>query len=151
MTVSPTNPTNHRPPRSLKAVRGRPFEKGRARTGGRPPGGQNVTSRNVREMIIAASEKVGGLERICDWIRESEINERLWWTQVWPRLLPLTVRGAVHAEVDVNVKLTAEELTRKLTERNLPVSIFGIDEPAPMKQIEANGAAASNDAGTGGR
>jgi hypothetical protein len=129
MTKSPTNPTAIRPPRSLKRARGAGFQKGHVKTGGRPPGGQNGTSKQVKEMIIAAADGIGGLARLIEWIMEHPRHEERFWCQIWPRLLPLRVQGAVHSEVDLNVKIDPSELMKKLEERGLPQTIFGSDAP----------------------
>jgi hypothetical protein len=97
-------------PRTLERPRGRPFPTGRGKTpgSGRKPGVQNLTSRNVREMIIAATEKIGGLRRLVDWIKEDPKHELLWWTQIWPRLLPLRIAGSgPGGEFEHNMKIDA--------------------------------------------
>jgi hypothetical protein len=61
--------------------------------GGRPPGGQNVTTRQVREMVIECARKLGGLQRFYEWAKESERNEMLFWTQCYMRIMPIAIRG----------------------------------------------------------
>jgi hypothetical protein len=118
-------------PETLKRPRGHLFVKGRARTGGRKPGVQNVTSRNVREMIIACANGLGGLQRLIEWCQESDINERLFWTQVWPRLLPIAIHGSgPKGEIEHSLTLVSrEEVLKALAERNLPPTFFGYDKP----------------------
>jgi hypothetical protein len=114
--------------------RGRPFQKGREKTAGRKVGVPNIHSRSVRESILEAYRRIGSVDRLIEWIKESPVNEYAWWTTLWPRLLPLQV----HGEVDVNVRLSPEELMRKLAERNLPLDVFGADVPteSEMKLID---------------
>jgi hypothetical protein len=136
--------THNHGPASLKRARGASFPPGRGKPpgSGRKPGVQNVTSRNVREMIIEATRRIGGIERLIAWIQESERNELIWWSQIWPRLLPLQIRGpGPGGALEVNVAIDPSELMRKLQERNLPTTIFGADvpEPAEMKLIDHNG------------
>jgi hypothetical protein len=123
--------------------RGRPFKKGQLKSAGRKVGAQNLYSRAVKWIISEAAHQVGGLDRLVAWIKESEVNERLFWTQIWPRLLPLQVQGTgARGELELTVKLTHEELLQRLRERGLPTSILGIDKPVlelEPRQIEGNG------------
>jgi hypothetical protein len=49
------------------------------------------------------------------------------------KLLPVQVSGmGEHGEIELSVKITREELARKLEERGLPASIFGIVRPTPL-------------------
>jgi hypothetical protein len=58
------------------------------------------------------------------------VNERLFWTVVWPRLLPLQVQGSgAHGELEFNVKIDPAELARKMQERGLPPIVLGFDKP----------------------
>jgi hypothetical protein len=110
--------------------RGRPFPKGMKKTVGRAKGSKNLHTRAIREMIEAAAEGLGGTARLITWAMESEINERLFWTSIWPRLLPLQIVGAgARGEIEVNVKLSREEMMKRLIERGLPTSFFGRDKP----------------------
>jgi hypothetical protein len=126
---------------TMQPVRGRPFKKGQLKIGGRKVGAQNLYSRAVKWVISEAAHQVGGLDRLVAWIKEDEINERLFWTQIWPRLLPLQVAGmGPRGEIEVNVKLSREELVKRLTERGLPTLIFGADKPVLELASERAGA-----------
>ena len=110
--------------------RGRPFKKGQPKSAGRKKGSRNLHTRAIREMIAAAAEGLGGTARLISWAMEDEINERLFWTSIWPRLLPLQIVGAgARGEIEVNVKLSREEMMKRLIERGLPTSFFGRDKP----------------------
>ena len=110
--------------------RGRPFVKGQPKSAGRKKGSQNLHTRAIREMIEAAAEGLGGTARLISWAMEDEINERLFWSSIWPRILPLQIQGTgARGEIEVNVKYSREELMKRLIERGLPTSFFGIDKP----------------------
>jgi hypothetical protein len=119
------------------------FKEGHAKVGGRKAGGTNITTRCVREMILEAAAGLGGARRLIEWAMEDERNERLFWSQVWIRLLPLQVQGTgPGGEIELSVKLSAEELTKKLTEMNLPQTIFGgVDKPLLELEAHENGGA----------
>jgi hypothetical protein len=126
--------------------RGRPFEKGMAKTGGRKKGALNIHSRTVRMAIAEAARGLGGVKRLIEWAKEDAQNERAFWTSIWPRLLPLQIQGSgERGEIEVNLQITPEELDKALEERGLPTTIFGIDTPVleleaePQRRIEANG------------
>ena len=128
---------------STQKQRGKPFVKGMKKVGGRKPGVPNLATRAVREMISAAAAGLGGTARLIEWAKESELNERLFWTTIWPRLLPLQVQGTgEHGELELNVKLSAEEFAQRLAERGLPTVVFGSDKPVlelEPRRIAGNG------------
>lgn len=47
----------------------------------------------VRDAIALAAERLGGADRLVAWVREDPINERLFWTQIYPKLLPVQITG----------------------------------------------------------
>ena len=55
---------------------------------GRPKGAKNKTTGLVKEAIILAAEKLGGTERLVAWAKESPDNERVFWSQMYTKLLP---------------------------------------------------------------
>jgi len=114
---------------SVLKKRGKPFEKGRARTGGRKIGARNLYSRAVRWIISEAAHQVGGVDRLVAWVKESEANETLFWTQIWPRLLPHASMPALSVEIDLGREINPADLSRVLSERGLPSVLFGSDKP----------------------
>lgn len=73
---------------------------------GRPKGSQNKTTKAAKDAIAEAAETLGGANRLVAWAKEDPLNERAFWSTIYPKLLPLQV----HA--DVNAKIT--EVTRKI-------------------------------------
>jgi hypothetical protein len=60
---------------------------------GRPKGSQNKLGKAVKEIIASAAEKIGGEDRLVEWVQADPQNERAFWTSIYPKLLPLTLAG----------------------------------------------------------
>ena len=69
---------------------------------GRPKGAVNKTTAIAKEAIAYAAEGLGGADRIIAWAKEDAQNERAFWTQVYPKLLPLQVNGDLEHSVTVS-------------------------------------------------
>jgi hypothetical protein len=66
--------------------------KGR-KTGGRSAGTPNKMTAAAKAMIEEVAAGLGGAERMLQWAQEAPENERAFWVQVYPKLLPLQVNG----------------------------------------------------------
>ena len=60
---------------------------------GRPKGSRNRTTSAAKATIEDAVEGLGGADRLRARVRESPENERVFWSSIFPRLLPLPVTG----------------------------------------------------------
>lgn len=60
---------------------------------GKPKGALSKTTRTAKEAIAIAADKLGGAERLVAWAQEDPINERAFWSSIYPKLLPLQVTG----------------------------------------------------------
>ena len=60
---------------------------------GRPKGSQNKTTKAAKDAIAEAAEKLGGTNRLVSWAQEDPLNERAFWSSIYPKLLPLQVSG----------------------------------------------------------
>src|SRR5262245_5969729 len=90
---------------STQKPRGRPFEKGITKIGGRKKGALNIHSRGVRLMIAEAAHGLGGVPRLIAWAKVDPWNGRASWPSTWPRLLPWQVQGTgAHDEIELNLK-----------------------------------------------
>jgi len=127
--------------------RGVPFQPKRPKTpgSGRRKGVQNVMTRSVREGIAEAARRLGDVARLVEWAMEDPINERIFWSQIWVRLIPLTIHGGgPRGEIEHSLTLTTRaDVLKALQERNLPPMVFGYDRPLldVTPQIEAPGRA----------
>jgi hypothetical protein len=61
------------------------------KTGGRERGVPNKLTTGAKEVIAQVAENVGGVARMTKWVRESKENERVFWTSIYTKLLPLQV------------------------------------------------------------
>jgi hypothetical protein len=117
------------------------FQKGdkRLENAGRKAGTPNRQTRLVREMLEDAAERIGGLERLVTWILKKPDNERIFWSMMYPRLMPLQVHGAgPRGELEFNIntrQLSRDQLETELKERGLPLSVFGIDKPDELPEL----------------
>lgn len=55
--------------------------------------GPSKTTLAAKEAIALAAEKLGGAERLAAWAKKNAKNEELFWTRIYPRLLPVQVTG----------------------------------------------------------
>lgn len=68
---------------------------------GRPKGSLNHTTKSVKEAIEYAAQGLGGADRLIDWAKEEPANERIFWGQIYPKLLPLTVAGDSKSPLEI--------------------------------------------------
>jgi hypothetical protein len=118
------------------------FRKGEPRpaNAGRRKGTPNKRTVYVREVLEGAAHSIGGRKRLIAWIRERPENEYAFWTSMYMRLLPMHVQGSgPHGALEMTVKFTREELAKRLEERGLPPTIFGIDVPTLELEAEHGG------------
>lgn len=60
---------------------------------GRPKGCLNKSTRLAKDAIAHAAEMLGGAERLGEWAKETPENERVFWSSIYTKLLPLQVTG----------------------------------------------------------
>lgn len=60
---------------------------------GRPKGAVNKTTAAAKDVIAQAAEKLGGMKRLVDWVKEAPENEKVFWGSIYPKLLPIQVSG----------------------------------------------------------
>lgn len=60
---------------------------------GRTKGSLNKTTKTAKEAIALAAENLGGADRLVAWAKEDPLNERAFWSTIYPKLLPLQVTG----------------------------------------------------------
>jgi hypothetical protein len=112
---------------------------------GRKPGQLNRRTIEVRSVLEAAARELGGVARLVAWIKEDPQNERLFWSSMYMKLLPVQVMGSgERGELELSVKLSREELQRKCEERGLPLFVFGIDVPTLEMQASDTGSNGSD-------
>lgn len=95
------------------------FRPGKKKTGGRRAGVANKMTVAVKDAIAIAADRIGGVNRLVRWIKQSQKNERLFWTQMYTRLLPLQINTKVE-RTDTVVYKTVEEFRVALIECGMP-------------------------------
>jgi len=68
---------------------------------GKPKGASNKTTKTAKEAIALAAEGLGGADRLIAWAKEDPLNERAFWSNIYPKLLPLQVTGEDGGAVQV--------------------------------------------------
>jgi hypothetical protein len=67
------------------------LERGRKKTGGRKKGTVNKTTQLAKDAIAQAAASLGGTERLVKWVQEDPLNERVFWSQIYTKLMPVQV------------------------------------------------------------
>lgn len=66
---------------------------GKRSNAGRKPGVPNALSKAAKDVIQQAAERLGGVDRLVDWVKLDPANEKVWWGTIYPKLIPLTLSG----------------------------------------------------------
>ncbi len=61
---------------------------------GRPKGAKNKITVVAKDAIAAAADRLGGIDRIVAWAQEDAKNESVFWSTIYPKLIPVQVNGA---------------------------------------------------------
>lgn len=69
------------------------------KTGGRKKGTPNKTTVAAKEAIALAADGLGGTDRMIEWVKEDPLNERVFWSQMYTKLLPHQLEGEVGVTV----------------------------------------------------
>jgi hypothetical protein len=78
----------------MAAAKGtRPPNAGKGRQAGVP----NKTTIAAKEAIAMAAEGLGGVDRLIAWAQEDPLNERAFWSGIYPKLIPVTLAGEKNA------------------------------------------------------
>jgi len=72
------------------------------RRGGRLKGGRNKLTVKAREANGLAAAELGGAV-LLEWVREDPLNEAVFWTRIFTRLIPVEVIGPKGGPVQVEV------------------------------------------------
>jgi hypothetical protein len=69
------------------------FKKGHAKIGGRKSGTPNKASGEAKTAIALAADRLGGVDRLVEWAKSDPANERVFWSTIYPKLIPVTLNG----------------------------------------------------------
>lgn len=73
---------------------------------GRPKGVPNKLTQDVRAMIQEVIDGLGGAQRMIAWAKEDPLNERMFWSQVMPKVLPKEVNVGGQGDNPLNLGIT---------------------------------------------
>lgn len=76
---------------------------GKRSNAGRPAGAPNKLARDAKEAIEQVAQGLGGAEGMLAWVQSDKANERIFWSTIYPRILPREVKAEVDAQLVVNV------------------------------------------------
>ena len=62
---------------------------------GRPKGARNKITNEAKAAIQMAFDKLGGVDRLVEWVEKDPANETLFWTRIFSRLTPRPAPEAV--------------------------------------------------------
>ncbi len=63
------------------------------RRGGRHKGTPNQLTRTVKEVIERVAQGLGGVDGMLAWAQEEAANARIFWGQIYPKLLPCQIKA----------------------------------------------------------
>lgn len=88
---------------------------GKREGAGRKKGVPNKLTQDVREAILQVATGLGGPEQMLEWAKSDPVNERIFWSQIYPKLLPKEVKqeltGADGGPIQTENKLDLSGLT----------------------------------------
>ena len=61
---------------------------------GRPKGTPNKTTKLAKDAIALAAEGLGGAKRLQAWAREDPANEKVFWSNIYTKLIPVQLEGS---------------------------------------------------------
>ena len=59
--------------------------------------GPDKLGHDARMAIMMVADNLGGVDRMTEWAREDEKNERLFWSAIYPKILPKEIKAEVAA------------------------------------------------------
>lgn len=79
------------------------------RGAGRPKGSKNKLAKEAKDVIAQAAAGLGGAERLLEWAKTDPLNERAFWSTIYPKLLPLTVSGDPSSPLSVGLTVSFKD------------------------------------------
>lgn len=75
---------------------------------GRPKGAKNKVTVAAKNALAMAADELGGVDRLVEWVREEKDNERIFWSQMYTKLLPHQVEGSDGGPLQVVIRRFAD-------------------------------------------
>lgn len=105
---------------------------GRREGAGRKPGVPNRITIQVKEALLWVAEEIGGRERLATWVKADPENEKIYWRDMFCRMLPLEA-AVTHrnAMADMTHQELVEFIARKANETNTSMKLI-VDDSKPQ-------------------
>lgn len=89
---------------------------------GRPKGAVNKTTKAAKEAIAEAFENMGGIQALVEWAGKNDDNRKVFYSQIWPKIVPLQIGGEPGNPLRTEMDLTglSDEQLRALASIKLP-------------------------------
>ena len=71
------------------------FQPGEKRNKGRSKGSQNKVTMAAKEAIEKVFDDLGGSDGLKLWVAEDPMNKRVFYGQIWPKVLPKEIKADV--------------------------------------------------------
>lgn len=65
-------------------------------------GAKNKNTITAKECIALVAEALGGHERLTAWAKEAPANESVFWSKIYPRMLPVEMSGPDGGPIQVD-------------------------------------------------
>lgn len=96
----------------MPAAKGtRPPNAGKGRQAGVP----NKVTTAAKDAIAMAAEGLGGVDRLIEWAKEDPLNERAFWSGIYPKLIPVTLAGEKNAPLVLRLERVLVDPKREAT------------------------------------
>lgn len=76
--------------------------------GGRQKGTPNKMTDDIRKIILEVAGGLGGAEGLLKWAQAESVNERIFWSNIYVRLLPKEIKAEVDTQLIVKVNRNVE-------------------------------------------
>ena len=95
------------------------------KTGGRKPGSLNKTTIQVKECLLWVADAIGGREALRDWVLADPENMKIYWRDMFTRMLPLEAAVTHHnALAEMNHQELVEFIARKANETGTSMKLI---------------------------
>lgn len=89
-----------------------PGRGGKREGSGRKKGVPNRITTAAKDAIAQAAEGLGGTDRLIAWAQEDPLNERAFWTSVYPKLIPVTLAGDKENPLNMQIQKIERVIVR---------------------------------------
>jgi hypothetical protein len=79
--------------------------KGQPKLGGRKKGTPNKLTAAAKDAIAMAFERLGGVDALVEWASEED-NRKVFYAQIWPKIVPLQLSGDPNAPLQAALTVT---------------------------------------------